>query len=76
MGQRQWTSEQRLKQSQAIFHQRPWEHSTGPKTNDGKTVSKMNAYRHGARCAEIRNMQQQLTEWKKALSQIVESILI
>ena len=76
MAQRQWTLEQRLKQSQAIQHQRPWERSTGPKTDYGKMISSMNAYTHGARCAEIRNAERQLTEWKNLLNQIITSASI
>lgn len=28
---------------------KPWEMSTGPKTDAGKDISKMNAFKHGAR---------------------------
>jgi hypothetical protein len=31
---------------------RPWEHSTGPRSENGKSRSKMNAYKHGLRSAE------------------------
>jgi hypothetical protein len=34
----------------------------------------MNAYKHGARSAEIRNAEQKLAEWKKALRRIIEII--
>jgi hypothetical protein len=49
---RQWTSEERLRQSQLIRNWQPWEKSTGAKTAAGKAVSKMNAYKHGGRSAE------------------------
>ena len=30
-----------------------WENSTGPKTDEGKEVSKMNAWKHGACSAKV-----------------------
>ena len=74
MAQRQWTSEQRLKQSQVIQHQRPWERSTGPQTDYGKMISSMNAYTHGGRCAEIRAAEQEFTARKNALNQVIKAI--
>ena len=68
-----WTPERRLRQSQMIQKWKPWQ-SAGVKTVEGKNISKMNAYKHGARCAEIRDIARQLTEWKRALNQIIESI--
>ena len=32
---------------------RPWERSTGPRSEIGKSRSKMNAYKHGLRSAEV-----------------------
>jgi len=32
---------------------RPWERSTGPRSYIGKNRSKMNAYKHGLRSAEV-----------------------
>lgn len=40
-----WTSEARKRQSQLIQKWKPWEHSTGPKTAEGKEISKMNAFK-------------------------------
>lgn len=74
MAQRQRTLEQRLKQSQVIQHQRPWERSTGPQTDHGKMISSMNAYTHGGRCAEVRAAQQELTTRKNALNQVTKAI--
>ena len=42
-----WTEERRRKASERIKHQKPWRHSTGPKTLAGKNRSKWNAYKHG-----------------------------
>lgn len=54
---RQWTQEERLRQSQLIRNWRPWEQSTGAKTEAGKAASKMNAYKHGGRSAWILEIQ-------------------
>lgn len=69
---RHWTLEERQRQSALIRQWKPWCHSTGAQTHEGKSISKMNAYKHGARCEEVRHISRQLTEWKKRLSQLVE----
>ena len=55
----QWTEERRKKQAEAIRRWKPWEKSTGPKTEKGKEASRLNAYKHGAYeagSAEIREV--------------------
>ena len=47
-----WTPERRAKQAEAIRKWKPWEQSTGPRTEAGKLKSCHNAYKGG--------------EWKKA----------
>jgi len=44
---RNWTTEQRLRQSEAIMRWRPWEASTGAKTEQGKAISSKNATKTG-----------------------------
>ena len=39
-----WTPERRARQAQAIRRWRPWEHSTGPRTAEGRARSARNAY--------------------------------
>lgn len=39
-----WTVERRARQAEAIRRWRPWEHSTGPRTPEGKARSSRNAY--------------------------------
>lgn len=53
---RHWTSEERKRQSALIRRWKPWKSSTGPKTEDGKEMSKMNAHKHGLRGQEIKRM--------------------
>lgn len=40
-----WTPERRARQAQLIQRAKPWEHSTGPKTEAGKATSARNAYK-------------------------------
>jgi hypothetical protein len=40
-----WTDERRAKQSALIHTWKPWKHSTGARTRQGKDKSKMNARR-------------------------------
>lgn len=44
-----WTPERRERQAALIRNWRPWEKSTGPKTDKGKAVAAMNAYKGGER---------------------------
>jgi hypothetical protein len=46
---RQWTSEQRARQSELIRQWKPWEKSTGAKTPEGKAIAARNAFRGGWR---------------------------
>jgi len=38
-----WTPERRARQAELIRSWRPWEHSTGPRTEAGKVVASQNA---------------------------------
>lgn len=40
-----WTDERRKRQAELIHHWKPWKHSTGATTPEGKERSKMNARR-------------------------------
>lgn len=42
-----WTPERRARQAEAIRRWKPWEQSTGPRTDEGKARAKMNGYRGG-----------------------------
>ena len=44
-----WTDARRQRQAEAITRWRPWEHSTGPKTPQGRARVSRNAYRGGER---------------------------
>ena len=42
-----WTPASRAKQAELIRTWRPWDHSTGPKTPEGKAIASKNARLHG-----------------------------
>ncbi|TYZ53315.1 hypothetical protein C2I33_19845 [Ralstonia solanacearum] len=44
-----WTPERRAKHAEAIKRWRPWERSTGPKSDEGKKVASQNGLKHGMR---------------------------
>lgn len=48
-----WSEERRKAQAERCRAQKPWEHSTGPKTARGKERSSLNAFKHGARCRNL-----------------------
>lgn len=49
-----WTPERKARQAELIKTWKPWKHSTGPKTEEGKKGCKMNAKTHGLRSQECR----------------------
>ena len=49
MAKRSWTSEQRELQAEAIRKHKPWLHSTGPQSMEGKAVVSRNAFLGGQR---------------------------
>ena len=61
---RNWTAEQRLRQSEAIRRWKPWELSTGAKTAQGKTVSSKNATKTGD-SASVRELVKELNRLLK-----------
>jgi hypothetical protein len=54
-----WTPERRAAQSTEIKNWRPWEHSSGPRTADGKARSSRNAWRGGHR-RQVRELMKRL----------------
>ena len=64
-----WTLERRARQAELIRTWRPWEHSTGPKTEEGKAVVACNAWKGGER-ASLRSLAKALREQERALLQV------
>lgn len=55
-----WTPERRAKQAAAIHRWKPWR-KAGVKTPAGKAISRLNAFKHGVRSAEIRRLSKLLS---------------
>ncbi|MBU6374354.1 MAG: hypothetical protein KJS97_16655 [Alphaproteobacteria bacterium] len=68
-----WTPEQREAQRQAIQRWRPWEKTTGPKTEDGKRRSAMRAYKGGQR-AKAREIARALREHRRELIALIDAL--
>ena len=49
MAARTWTPEQRQRQREAIQRWKPWEQSTGPRSDEGKVKVSRNGWKGGAR---------------------------
>ena len=60
------TPEHRLRQAERIRTWRPWERSTGPRTDEGKAVSSGNAWKGGCR-ALLRELARALNEQREPL---------
>ena len=63
---RKWTAKQKKQQAEAIHRWRPWDHSTGPRTAEGKAVSAQNALKHGVRSKVVKDYQRVVRENRKA----------
>lgn len=72
---RHWTAEERAQQAQLIRKWKPWEKSTGAKTNQGKARSRRNAVTHGM-SKTLRELRQALREHQKALEALRSSCLV
>jgi len=49
MSARNWTTEQRQRQGASIHAWGPWNHSTGPRTAEGKAIASRNGWKGGTR---------------------------
>ena len=44
----------------AAAHNKPWSKSTGPKSENGKAISRLNAFKHGERSQVVMNFNTKL----------------
>lgn len=49
-----WSLARRRHQAALLERWKPWQHTPGPKTDEGKAISSMNSFKHGARGAILR----------------------
>lgn len=64
-----WTAERRARQAELIRNWRPWERSTGPKSDEGKARSAMRGFKGGWR-QELRDLALLLREHGEVLKRI------
>lgn len=64
-----WTPERKQRQAQLIKTWKPWQQSTGPQTEEGKTAASRNAFKGGVRPA-LRSLTQVLREQHKLVNEI------
>ena len=63
-----WTPERRARQAELIRRWRPWERSTGPKSQSGKAVVATNAFKGGTR-EVLRSLARALREQMSVIQQ-------
>jgi hypothetical protein len=61
-----WTSERKARQAELIMTWRPWERSTGPRTEEGKATVARYAWKGGHR-QELRELSRTLRQQRDAL---------
>ena len=71
---RQWTLQERQRQSEIIRKWQPWAHSTGAKTPEGKAASKMNATKSGAYSQEKKELYRWIRESDKLERDLLEMV--
>jgi hypothetical protein len=69
-----WTSERRARQGILIPTWKPWEQSTGPKTDMGKAASATNARIHGLRCRDFLSETRQLRAMIREFGRVVDRL--
>jgi hypothetical protein len=65
-----WTPERRARQSALIQQWKPWEQSTGPRSDLGKAAAARNAYRGGL-SSQLRQIRQAMRQQSVMLKSMV-----
>jgi hypothetical protein len=71
-----WTAERRAAQAARMRARKPWERSTGPRTEAGKTRSRGNATGKGCRQrldAELAEVEALMREWEVVRERLCQS---
>ncbi len=69
-GQRTWTPAQRHEAAMRARKTKPWKHSTGPRTDQGKRHSSLNAYKHGGSTNSSKKLRWTLREYSRFLNTV------
>lgn len=65
-----WSPERRRRQAENIRKTKPWEQSTGPRTDAGKAACAQNAVKHGLETEEMLTLRRLLRAQRAFLRQI------
>lgn len=68
-----WTAERRQRQAELIRTWRPWERSTGPRSEAGKAVASRNAWKGGQR-PQLRALAREVNAEMEAMRQLMEGL--
>ncbi|TAN11550.1 MAG: hypothetical protein EPN34_07055 [Burkholderiaceae bacterium] len=68
-----WTLERRKRQSEAIRRWKPWERSTGPRTEAGKAKTSRNGYKGGQR-QRLRELRRIINAEIRAARELVDRV--
>ena len=71
MSKNGWTPERRKRQAELIRNWKPWEQSTGPKSEEGIETSKMNARKHGGYSADTKALYRLLRKHRSVLNDLI-----
>lgn len=77
MAARKWTEEQKQRQREAIRRWKPWEKSTGPRTEEGKAKAARNGdpgWMWAAERAEVRALREYMNELLKEQRELMRLI--
>lgn len=74
MAARNWTEQQKQRQSELIQKWKPWKSSTGAKTPQGKARSSQNALKHGLRSTEALAIHKEASQELKQLKLLLNKM--
>ena len=69
----QWTPERRVQQAEHARKVKPWLHSTGPRTPEGKAICARNPYK-GGHWRTLRDLQRQVNADLRDARRLIEQV--